>query len=127
MRKLVATVAAGIMVAGGAALAAPTAAAYPAGEHPAIRIIGNSNLDGGQLSGVRAFNFTPGCDAKMTITRQNQSSVLMVRTRTVRTDRTVRFAFTAPQRSGRYIVRVRQVREVGTCAGFSDTTHFTVK
>ena len=59
MRKIVATVAAGLMIAGGAVLSAPAATAYPAGADPTVRIIGSAGLNPGDAGAPRPSTSRP--------------------------------------------------------------------
>ena len=125
MRRIVATVAAGLMIAGGAVLSAPAATAYPAGAAPGAAIEGSTRLAPGTLSTVRAFNFKPGCTATIKFTRAPSPRVLAQRTRIIQADRTTTYAFRAPARPGLYVAKVKQ-NKTASCAGFSAITKFRV-
>jgi hypothetical protein len=120
MRRIVAVVAAGIMVAGTAALAAPAASAYPAGSDPKIAIVGPDTVLVGSRVAVKASNFTPGCTAQLTVSSPQQATIKSVPA-TVGPDGSVEFTFRVPPRKYLFVT-VQQTKVLGTCAGFHPST-----
>lgn len=125
MKKVVSAAAACLMVFGGAFVSAPAAPAYPAGSDPAVTMVGSNRLAPRDLSAARAFNYKPGCTATMRITRAVSRVPIFERTRRVLPNGSTTFAFQAPARPGRYVIRVGQDKTPG-CVGFSATTRFRV-
>ena len=119
MKKLVSTIAACLMIAGAGLVAAPAASAYPAGSDPSVGIIGKNRKPPQTLTGVRAFNFQPGCSATMTAGD-------ITRTRTVRPNGQVVFNFRSPKKTGTVNVVVTQPAS-GSCLALQASNQITVR
>ena len=120
-KRIVSSVAAGLMVMGGGLVAVPSASAYPAGADPKVGIAGRYCMAPGTATAARSFNFQPGCRVVMTVVGTSIS-----RTRLVQASGQSLAAFRAPARKGQYTVRVRQVAD-GACMALLATNRITVR
>jgi hypothetical protein len=126
MRRIVAVVAAGIMVAGTAALAAPAASAYPAGSDPKVGVAGGAAFSPGGRLAVSGFNFTPGCSVALAIASAAGNMSVNV-TGTVGPKGYVLLVSSAPKKTGVYSISIQQTKVLGTCAGFHPSTGIRVR